>query len=136
MERKASTAFSARGFLGAGAACAKASMGTPSHEKPTIRAPPLSTSRREAIRSVAIAASSNRLRCAHHGADDAGVGAAAAEIVCERLFDIGLARLLVHGEKGGGLHNHAVDAIAALYGLFFDKRFLNGMRLIGRAEPF
>src|ERR1035437_10809563 len=42
----------------------------------------------------------------------------------------------VLGEECGGLHDHAVDAIAALRGLLVDERLLHRMALLGRAEAF
>ena len=62
--------------------------------------------------------------------DDAGMRPAAAEIVRERLLDLRLGRLLVLGEEGGRLHDHAVDAVAALHGLLVDEGPLHRMRLL------
>ena len=83
-----------------------------------------------------MAASLRLCRGALDRADDAGMRAAAAEIVGERLLDLGLARLLVLREEGRRLHDHAVDAVAALRGLFVDEGLLHRMRLLRRAEPF
>ena len=78
----------------------------------------------------------SRIRRAHDRLDDADMRPAAAEIVCERLLDFRLGRLLVGGEERGRLHDHAVDAVAALRRLLFDEGFLHGMRACRRAEPF
>src|SRR6266571_3931789 len=73
-------------------------------------------------------------RGALDGLDDADMGAAATEIAGERLSDIGLARLLVLRQERGGLHDHAVDAVAALHRLRVDEGLLHRMRLLDRAE--
>ena len=75
-------------------------------------------------------------RGALDGAHDAGMGAAAAEIVGERVLDVALAWLLVLGEERRRLHDHAVDAVAALRGLLVDEGLLHRMRLLRRAEAF
>src|SRR5437764_134238 len=61
---------------------------------------------------------------------------ATAEIVGERLFDLSLARVPLSAKEGGCLHDHAVDAVAALHRLLVDEGLLDGMRLLGRAEAF
>ncbi len=83
-----------------------------------------------------MAASLRRAGRAHDRPDDAGMGAAAAEVVGERLLDLRLGRLLVVGEERGGLHDHAVDAVAALHRLLLDEGALHRMRLLRRAEAF
>src|SRR5579872_6242547 len=70
-----------------------------------------------------------------HGAQDANMRSAAAEIAREFLLDLLVAGVLGLGEKCRRLHDHAVDAIAALHGLLVDKGLLDGMRLLRRAEP-
>ena len=47
-----------------------------------------------------------------------------------------LARLLVLGQERRRLHDHAVDAVAALRGLLVDEGLLHRMRLLRRAEAF
>src|SRR5262249_50627727 len=64
-----------------------------------------------------------------------GVSSAAAEILGKRVPDIGLARLFVFREESRRLHDHAVDAVAALDGLFVDERLLHRVGLGRRAEP-
>ena len=61
--------------------------------------------------------SSDRFGCALDGAHVADMGAATAQIVGERSPDFLFARLLVGLQQIGGLHDHAVDAVAALHGL-------------------
>src|SRR4029077_3793342 len=70
------------------------------------------------------------------GADDARMRAAAAQIVGEHLLDLRRAWPLafVGVEKGGRLHDHAVDAVAALDGLLVDKGLLQRMRVLRAAE--
>src|SRR6516225_8334629 len=73
-------------------------------------------------------------RCAQYRAHDAQVCAAAAKIIRQLGFDISFAGLGIAQQESGGLHDHAVDAIAALHGLLFDKGFLERMRLCIRAK--
>src|SRR5262245_47740804 len=60
--------------------------------------------------------------------------AAAALEAGERVLDLVLGRLLLLIEEGGGRHDPAVDAVAALRHLFLDIGLLDRMRLLGRAE--
>src|SRR5262249_30983208 len=62
------------------------------------------------------------------------MGAAATEILSKRCFDLVISWLLVGGEKGRRLHDHAVDAVTALRSLFVDERFLHRMQFLRRAE--
>src|SRR6185437_5605394 len=78
----------------------------------------------------------NIRRRALDGSHDARVGAAAAEILGERRFDLAGARPGVLAEKSGRLHDHAVDAIAALHRLLVDEGLLQPMRLLDAAETF
>src|SRR6185437_14556731 len=84
------------------AASAKAGKRWPASEKVTTSAPPLlRKSRRVWLRLGMSASSSDVGRGALHGAQDAHMRSAAAEIVGERLLDLLLARVLGLGEKGG-----------------------------------
>src|SRR2546430_2653543 len=77
----------------------------------------------------------SRRRCrALDRPDDAGMRPAAAEVVRQRAPDVALARLLVLGEEGGRLHDHAVDAVAALGGLLVDEGLLHAMQLLAAGE--
>src|SRR6266849_7068645 len=71
-----------------------------------------------------------------HCPDDAQMCTATAQIIGQYLFDLGFVRVLVPGEEGRRLHDHAVDAVTALRSLLVDKGFLDGMRLVGRAQAF
>src|SRR5215467_9934552 len=114
MARKEATSVSATGFDGP---CASASARGPASEKPTMSAPePMRASRREIWRFMFASLSSQRR--AFDRAHDTGVSSAAAEILGKRVLDIGLARLFVFREESRRLHDHAVDAVAALGGLF------------------
>lgn len=68
-------------------------------------------------------------------AHDPQVGAAAAQIVFQRLADLCVVRLLIAVEQRFCLHDHAVNAISALRCLFFNERLLQRMRLAGIAQP-
>src|SRR5207247_991307 len=63
------------------------------------------------------------------GGDDPLVRPAAAEVVAERLADLAVGGAGLPGaEKGRRLHDHPVDAVAALRGLLVDERLLDRMR--------
>src|SRR2546425_4864113 len=61
---------------------------------------------------------------------------APAQVAGERLLEVGFTRVLPGGQEGGDLHDHAVDAVAALHGLLIDESLLHGMRTLWRAETF
>src|SRR5512134_158348 len=85
--------------------------------KVTTSAPePFRKSRRERLsRNMAGPSSRHHLGRTLHRAHDPRVGAAAAEVVRERLPDLLLGRPLVGVEQRLRLHHHAVDAVAALH---------------------
>src|SRR5438309_4530869 len=64
------------------------------------------------------------------------MGAAATEIVGERNPDLGFARVLGLRQEGGRLHDHAVDAVAALCGLLVDEGLLHAMHLLALGQAF
>src|SRR5438874_2829160 len=145
MARNESTSVSATGFApvaaaaGADAApCAIASPMELANEKLTTSAPePLRTLRRDGVKWLFMAVSPSGVGgCALDRLDDAVMGAAAAEVVGERVLDLRFGRLLGLGEERRGFHDHAVDAIAALRRLLLDEGALHRMRLLRRAEPF
>src|SRR5439155_13262813 len=107
------------GLTADAAPCATAVSILLASEKLTISAPPpLRIARRDGTKCLVMLASPSRVfRGALDGAHDAGMGAAAAQVVRQRLLDLGLARLLVVGQEGRRFHDHAVDAVAALRGL-------------------
>ena len=70
----------------------------------------------------------------HDGGDNPVVGTAAAEMTGQRLADIGVGRTRFLIQQFLGLHDHAVDAIAALRGLLVDEGLLQRMRLLDGAE--
>src|SRR5438445_8352165 len=72
----------------------------------------------------------------YHRTDDAQMRAAAAKVVRQLGFDLLFRRLRVALQQGGGLHDHAVDAVAALHGLLLDEGLLDWMRIRVRAQPF
>src|SRR5258708_2852777 len=69
-----------------------------------------------------------------HGAHDAEVGATAAQVVGQRGADLGLGGMRLRREQGRRLHDHAVDAVAALCSLLLDERLLQRVRLLGRTQ--
>src|SRR5215510_4675665 len=132
MARNESRSVSATGFAGA-APCASASP-IGASEKLTTRAPePLSRSRRETL-TFMIASPSRHAGRALDSGQDAHVGAAAAEIVGERLANVGVARLAVAREQRHRFHDHAIDAVAALRRLCIDEGLLHRMRPLRRAQ--
>ena len=74
-------------------------------------------------------------RGALDGADDALMGAAAAEMPVERVDDLGARRLGVAVEQRLGGHDDAGQAVAALAGLLVEEGLLQRMQLVRRAEP-
>src|ERR1700738_3630412 len=105
MARKPSTSSGATVLPAA--ASAKAGERRPAIAKVTTSAPLLlRKSRRVGLSWSSMSASprSDVGRGALHRAQDADVGAAATEIVGERLLDLILARALGLGEEGGRLH--------------------------------
>src|SRR2546425_2475500 len=78
----------------------------------------------------------HRLGRALDGTDDSQMGSTAAQILRERGTNLLLAGLAVGLQQGRGLHDHAVDAVAALGGLLVNERLLQRVRLSRRAQPF
>src|SRR4029077_12804522 len=111
---------------GAGAA-PSARVCKPASAKPTVSAPALSIVRRVNARAESGAASGVELadisaslsRGRHHGADDAHMRSAPAEIAGECRADIVFRRFGLFGEECGGADDHAAGAIAALRHLLF-----------------
>src|SRR2546421_2485508 len=110
--------------------------------KPMVRpasaeAAPMPKARR--LRSVSAAifmASHSPASGPLHGANDALLAAAAAQVGVQVLADLRLAGVGLGGEQRGGFHDHAVGAIAALQGLLGDEGGLQGMRARRGAEAF
>src|ERR1041384_1308761 len=94
--------------------------------KPMISAPaPLRNSRRgKAFMTV-----SSRFGRAFDRAHDAHMRTAAAKIVLERGLDVGDAGLGIFLQQSRSLHDHAVDAVAALHRLLFNEGGLQLVRL-------
>src|SRR6185369_7619706 len=130
MARKLSTWSRATGL-----AWARTSRGA--RLKATTRAPVPSRNSRRVVSSVAISGLlSHQRRGALDGGDDALVRAAAAEVVLQRLPDLALRRAgLPRREERRGLHDHAVDAVAALRRLLLDERLLHQRGLLRRPQP-
>src|SRR5665647_1413116 len=70
----------------------------------------------------------------HRRADDFDMRAAPAQIVAQRLEHLGLSRMRAAQQQRLGAHDHAVEAIAALRGLFPDEGVLHWIWMIARAE--
>src|SRR5579872_2683913 len=64
------------------------------------------------------------------------MAAATAKIAVQGLFNFTNARVRIFVEQDFGRHDHAVHAIPALRGLFFDKRSLERMRMGNVSQPF
>src|SRR5689334_14801310 len=62
------------------------------------------------------------------------MGAASAQIVAERLGDLGLARARRAFEQRLCGHDHTVEAVTALRGLFGDEGILHRVGMLARAE--
>jgi len=59
----------------------------------------------------------------------ANIGAAAPQVLSQRLLDLSFAGTLGVRQESSCLHNHAVDAKAALYSLLRNERFLQSDQL-------
>src|SRR5712671_7943482 len=70
----------------------------------------------------------------HHRTYDAQMRATAAKIVRQFGFDLLFRRPRVALQQGRGLHDHAVDAVAALHGLLRNEGLLDRMRIRVRAQ--
>ena len=64
------------------------------------------------------------------------MGTAPTQIPREGFIDLRVCWIFIVGEKGAGGHDHAVDAIAALYGLLIDERLLQFPWFFCAAQPF
>src|SRR5271154_6242120 len=71
---------------------------------------------------------------ASHGAHNAQVRSTPAQVVGQCLLDLRLGRIFVRRDERRCLHDHAVDAVAALHGLFIDECSLQRMRFFRRAK--
>src|SRR5260221_13081975 len=108
--------------------------------KATMRAPVACSSERRSIISFMAISFMDGLSSdaggALHRTHDAEMGSAAAEIVRQLRFDLLFRRLRVVRQQRGGLHDHAVDAVAALHRLLVDEGLLDGVRTLVRPQPF
>src|SRR5262249_61015282 len=75
-----------------------------------------------------------RLGGAQHRANDAVVGAAAAEVARKRRAHVRLARPRIAVKQFLRRHDHAIDAVAALRRLLRNESLLEGMQLVERAK--
>lgn len=64
------------------------------------------------------------------------MGSALAKIGGKRLPDLVFGRMAIPGKKGRRLHDHAVDAVAALRGLFVDECLLQRVGVFSRPKTF
>src|SRR6266536_1903798 len=69
-------------------------------------------------------------------AENADMRAAAAQVAGQGFFDLAVGRLGVLVEQSLGAHDHAVDTVAALHGLFIDEGLLELVHLFGGAQTF
>src|SRR5262249_17108898 len=102
-----------------GGCCASRTCG--SSENASTRPPAPAVKARREIMGAFISGPPHGVGGAQHGADDAVVGAAAAEIERQALAHLGFARTWLVVEQGLRGHQHAVDAIAALRRLLVDE---------------
>src|SRR4051794_37266971 len=131
--RKESTSVSASGF--GPAPCARVSAGGPAKQKLTTRPPlPLRMSRRETC--MFMAASPSCIRRANDRFDNAGMRSAPTQIIGERVLHLRFSRFPGRSKECSRLHDHPVDAVAALRRLLLDEGILHGMELARAAEPF
>src|SRR5580692_335132 len=87
------------------------------------------------LRSILPMTSRSLLGGALDGAEDARIGAAAADVAVHVADDVVAARILIAGEQRGGLHDLPGLTVAALRHLQIEPGFLQRMVAIGR-QPF
>ena len=138
MARNVSTAVSASGFVAAVRFARSVAAACPASEKPTTSAPPpLSKSRREGMNGLLMTASPDTMSAARLTARTMRtcvpqrhrLPASACLISASLGFGF-------RGEEGGRLHDHAVDAVAALHRLLLDEGALHRVQIFRRAQPF
>src|ERR1051325_1024288 len=123
-------------------AAAASSKRTRDNENPTARIPvDFRKSRRETVLSIAAALAlaalcSARRRRALNGANDSNVRPAAAQIAVQCAPDLCWGWPLVLGKECRAGHDHPIDAVGTLSGLFFNEGLLHWMRLVRCAESF
>src|SRR5690348_2710344 len=92
------------------------------------------------FRTVAARSSIPRLQLMtggpHRGSDNLDMRAVTAEVITQSLQYLRFRRTLIGGEQRLGAHDHAVEAVAALRGLFLDERLLDGIGTFARAKTF
>src|SRR6202040_905923 len=96
--------------------------------KVTTRAPVACSSERRLIIWF-IGGLSSDAGGALHRTHDPEMGSAATKIVRQLGFDLLFRRFSVVRQQGGGLHDHAVDAVAALHGLLVHEGLLERVRM-------
>src|SRR5215831_7188219 len=116
-----------------GGCCASMTRG--SSENASTRPPAPAVNPRRDIMGAFISGPPHGIGGAQHGANDAVVGAAAAQVERQALAHLCIGRMWVAVEQRLRGHQHAVDAVAALRGLLVDEGLLQRMRLLHRAEP-
>src|SRR4030088_1595552 len=73
-------------------------------------------------------------RAPHRSANDFNMRAASAQIMAQGFEHVGLGRMRGAHQQRLGAHDHAVEAVAALRGLFPDQDLLHRIRMAARAE--
>jgi len=68
-------------------------------------------------------------RGALDGVDDAGIGAAAADVAVHAGDDLGLSGIGRGVQQGGGAHDHTGGAVGALEGAGVEEGLLDGSEL-------
>src|SRR5215472_127149 len=104
--------------------------------KYTTMAPVFSNSRRFGLLRLVMAApagsgAGGTLYCTQ----DARMRTASTEVRGQAISDLCIRRVRSLGQQRCRLHDHSVDAIAALHRLFLDESLLKRMGIFGRTQP-
>jgi len=70
------------------------------------------------------------------GTDETGMGAAAAKYALQGFSYLCICGVFVFFQQFFGTHDHTIEAIATLGGLFFDTSLLNGVQVVNTADTF
>src|ERR1700744_1012199 len=100
----------------------------------TIRAMPCDSGGRPRLPSVANL--DGTAGGTHGRAQDFDVRAASAKIMPQRFQHVRFGRLRFTNEQRLGAHDHAVETVAALRGLFRDERLLHRIGMVAGAKTF
>src|SRR6266702_2590461 len=108
------------------------------HRSPTVEPPRAIRAAvdppRDCQMSPSVASLSGKAGSPHRRAHDFDMRAAAAQIVAQCFLYLGLGRMRASRQQRLDADDHAVEAVAALRGLFGNKSLLHGIGMRARGE--